>query len=636
MAAQAQEQKWDKYKNVGIEAQKFKSTAMGVTTDARDTLMTTLVTGELVKIAIGDIGISGGTETDPVFTAHPAFNVTSLGLSNAATAFGWGNHAVAGYALDNAVVKLTGNQTVGGVKTFIGNNIHSGSNQFTNANPVTSNKGFRANGADSGYTTLVAGGVIIYSTSGSTNWAIGNREGNDISDRIGIRPNNNWTGGVLEYDWGVGQMRWEIDNSPILTQANASSLGVVGTDDQTLSLGSNAAMNDLSIAIENGNSVNLAEDVQDEVANMFATGTHVGATVTYNDTNGGMSINVTGGGSVSFRKTFLTKTANFNVTATDVVSGGQKSIVDVRGTSDVDGTIVDGNLQTGDVVIFQTNSATSTLEIIPDANEVFIWDGQTAGHNAMRLTGGIKQNTLLKLDTNLYRFDGDGEGFVYSSDPFLAINPDAYWNANDLAAGAFTTWTDQVGGYVFQPITTAPIVQDRGAGVLEVSLTNGTDDALRLPSAVAALNYNVLTEQPYVIIHFGDEPIPINISRYLFGDNEVATNNTFAISSNSSGDNMTLRVGGGSFNLPLMRPLIADSFVVIRVVGTVTEVWLNNSLFATYTNVSNVGTGQWTLGNRPTNPQTPALDVSYRKFILGKGGITTTEMTDLYNARNNY
>ena len=63
MAAQAQEQKWDKYKNVGIEAQKFKSTAMGVTTDARDTLMTTLVTGELVKIAIDDIGISGGGST---------------------------------------------------------------------------------------------------------------------------------------------------------------------------------------------------------------------------------------------------------------------------------------------------------------------------------------------------------------------------------------------------------------------------------------------------------------------------------------------------------------------------------------------------------------------------------------------
>jgi hypothetical protein len=38
--------------------------------------------------------------------------------TKADTAFGWGNHALAGYAADNAVVKLTGDQTVAGTKTF--------------------------------------------------------------------------------------------------------------------------------------------------------------------------------------------------------------------------------------------------------------------------------------------------------------------------------------------------------------------------------------------------------------------------------------------------------------------------------------------------------------------------------------
>lgn len=38
--------------------------------------------------------------------------------SNADTAYGWGNHASVGYALDNAVVHDTGNETVGGIKTF--------------------------------------------------------------------------------------------------------------------------------------------------------------------------------------------------------------------------------------------------------------------------------------------------------------------------------------------------------------------------------------------------------------------------------------------------------------------------------------------------------------------------------------
>lgn len=43
---------------------------------------------------------------------------TTTSQGNWDTAYGWGNHASAGYALDNAVVKLTGDQTVAGIKTF--------------------------------------------------------------------------------------------------------------------------------------------------------------------------------------------------------------------------------------------------------------------------------------------------------------------------------------------------------------------------------------------------------------------------------------------------------------------------------------------------------------------------------------
>jgi hypothetical protein len=48
----------------------------------------------------------------------PANFATAAQGDNADTAFGWGNHALAGYAADNAVVKLTGNQTIAGTKTF--------------------------------------------------------------------------------------------------------------------------------------------------------------------------------------------------------------------------------------------------------------------------------------------------------------------------------------------------------------------------------------------------------------------------------------------------------------------------------------------------------------------------------------
>jgi hypothetical protein len=41
--------------------------------------------------------ITSYTETDPVFLAHPANNVTNTKISNWDTAYGWGNHASAGY-----------------------------------------------------------------------------------------------------------------------------------------------------------------------------------------------------------------------------------------------------------------------------------------------------------------------------------------------------------------------------------------------------------------------------------------------------------------------------------------------------------------------------------------------------------
>ena len=65
----------------------------------------------------------GGTETDPIFTGSPAFGITSPNISNWNTAFGWGNHASAGYATSTALndyVPIAGATTVTGNKTFTG------------------------------------------------------------------------------------------------------------------------------------------------------------------------------------------------------------------------------------------------------------------------------------------------------------------------------------------------------------------------------------------------------------------------------------------------------------------------------------------------------------------------------------
>ena len=58
------------------------------------------------------------TETDPVFSASPAGGILSGDIINWNNAFGWGNHASAGYALDSAVVHKAGTETITGSKTF--------------------------------------------------------------------------------------------------------------------------------------------------------------------------------------------------------------------------------------------------------------------------------------------------------------------------------------------------------------------------------------------------------------------------------------------------------------------------------------------------------------------------------------
>jgi uncharacterized protein (TIGR02145 family) len=91
------------------------------------------------------------TETDPIFVASPANGINSTNIGNWNTAFGWGNHVglyrasswvpswtdvtgksntLAGYGITDAV-NTTGNQTIGGNKTFTGT-----TNVITPVNPM--------------------------------------------------------------------------------------------------------------------------------------------------------------------------------------------------------------------------------------------------------------------------------------------------------------------------------------------------------------------------------------------------------------------------------------------------------------------------------------------------------------------
>ncbi len=69
---------------------------------------------DLVSVSTARTNLGLGTAATTASTAY----ATAAQGTNADTAYGWGNHASAGYAADSAVVKLTGDQTVGGTKTF--------------------------------------------------------------------------------------------------------------------------------------------------------------------------------------------------------------------------------------------------------------------------------------------------------------------------------------------------------------------------------------------------------------------------------------------------------------------------------------------------------------------------------------
>lgn len=103
------------------------------------------------------------TETDPIYTASSWYGTTN-NSSNWNTAYSWGNHASAGYALDSAVVKLTGDQTIAGTKTF--SSTISGSISG-NASTVTNGVYTTGSYADPSWITSLAGSKITGNISGN-------------------------------------------------------------------------------------------------------------------------------------------------------------------------------------------------------------------------------------------------------------------------------------------------------------------------------------------------------------------------------------------------------------------------------------------------------------------------------------
>lgn len=164
------------------------------------------------------------TETDPVFTASEAASITSTDTTNWDTAYGWGNHASAGYAADSAVVKLTGDQTVGGTKTF----------SSTITGSISGNAGTVTNGVyTSGDQTI--GGTKTFSST-----ITGSISGNAGTVTNGVVT----TGSYANPTWITSLAETKV--LPSQTGNSGKYLTTNGTSSSWVTITANPALDDLS------------------------------------------------------------------------------------------------------------------------------------------------------------------------------------------------------------------------------------------------------------------------------------------------------------------------------------------------------------------------------------------------------
>ena len=116
---------------------------------------------DLVSASTARTNLGLGTAATTAATAY----ATAAQGTSADTAFGWGNHASAGYAADSAVVHKTGDETVGGTKTFSSTITGSISG---NAGTVTDGVYTTGSYADPAWITTLAGSKITGTIDGGS------------------------------------------------------------------------------------------------------------------------------------------------------------------------------------------------------------------------------------------------------------------------------------------------------------------------------------------------------------------------------------------------------------------------------------------------------------------------------------
>ena len=245
------------------------------------------------------------TETDPVFTAHPASGITVGNIGNWNAAYGWGNHATAGY-----LTSFTETDPIFSVHPASG--ITAGN--ITNWNMAYANRIMLANG------------------TGPLNLSI---SGNQLSGSINTA-NSATSGYLTSSDWNT------FNN-----KQNGLTLGNATSADMTITGGNGAVIgNGMALTVNKGN---LTEATSSVLAISGGTGSVLGSGVSVQVKQSGAS--QSGYLSNTDWNTFNNKQSTLtfgNLTSSDItVSGGTGA---VKGTG-AGLTINKGNLTSTDITV---------------------------------------------------------------------------------------------------------------------------------------------------------------------------------------------------------------------------------------------------------------------------------------------
>jgi len=146
-----------------LSASDFR-TAIGAGTSSTTGTVTSVDMSVPTGLSVSGSPVTSSGTLAVTFTAGYSIPTTTS-QTNWDTAYGWGNHATAGYALDSAVVKLTGNQTIAGTKTFSSTITGSISG---NAGTVTNGVVTTGSYSDPTWITSLAGSKITGTIDGGT------------------------------------------------------------------------------------------------------------------------------------------------------------------------------------------------------------------------------------------------------------------------------------------------------------------------------------------------------------------------------------------------------------------------------------------------------------------------------------